>query len=111
MSSWTTTVPNSVRNSAPVGQTSRQPALVQCLQTLEAISQRNSERSSAPTEAPGGANDGMPSSTGGAEDSALGMVIPVSCPPSGLRCSMNSTCRQVLAPSAPELSYELPRSS
>src|SRR6476469_7951531 len=40
-SSCTTTVPNSVRNSAPVGQTSRQAACVQCLHTSEAISQRN----------------------------------------------------------------------
>src|SRR3954466_6760150 len=40
MSPWTTTVPNSVRNSAPVGQTSRQPACVQCLQTSEDISHR-----------------------------------------------------------------------
>src|SRR5690625_4210886 len=39
-SSWTTTVPNSVRNKAPVGHTSKQPALVQCLQTSEDISQR-----------------------------------------------------------------------
>src|SRR4051794_6087731 len=40
MSPCTTTEPNSVRNSAPVGQTSRQPACVQCLQTSEDISQR-----------------------------------------------------------------------
>ena len=33
MSSCTTTVPNSVRKSAPVGQTSRHAAWVQCLQT------------------------------------------------------------------------------
>src|SRR6266436_4520122 len=39
-SSWTTTVPNSVRNSAPVGQTSRQAASVQCLHTSLDISQR-----------------------------------------------------------------------
>src|SRR3954452_13308192 len=39
-SGWTTTVPNSVRNSAPVGQTSRQAAWVQCLQTSDDISQR-----------------------------------------------------------------------
>src|SRR3954447_15086894 len=39
-SSWTTTVPNSVRNSAPVGQTSRHGAVVQCLQTSEDINQR-----------------------------------------------------------------------
>src|SRR5687767_12494004 len=43
MSSCTTTVPNSVRNSDPVGQTSRQPAWVQCLQTFDIISQRGSE--------------------------------------------------------------------
>src|SRR2546421_830206 len=40
MSSCTTTVPNSVRNSAPVGHTSRQAALVQCLHTSLDISQR-----------------------------------------------------------------------
>src|SRR6185312_8358011 len=42
MSSWTTTVPNSVRNSDPVGHTSRHPAWVQCLQTFDIISQRGS---------------------------------------------------------------------
>src|ERR1700749_3457170 len=40
ISSCTTTVPNSVRNSAPVGHTSRQAARVQCLQTSELINQR-----------------------------------------------------------------------
>src|SRR5690349_22814080 len=40
MSCWTTTVPNSVRNSAPVGQTSRQPACVQYLHTSLDINQR-----------------------------------------------------------------------
>src|SRR5438067_4532817 len=40
MSSCTTTVPNSVRNSDPVGHTSRQAACVQCLHTSEDISQR-----------------------------------------------------------------------
>jgi len=39
-SSWTTTVPNSVRINAPVGQTSRQAACVQCLQTSDDINQR-----------------------------------------------------------------------
>src|SRR5215469_438356 len=47
MSSWTTTVPNSVRISAPVGQTSRHAASVQCLHTLLAISQRRSPSPSA----------------------------------------------------------------
>src|SRR5918911_395100 len=42
MSSWTTTVPNSVRNNAPVGHTSRQAACVQCLQTLDIMSQLRS---------------------------------------------------------------------
>src|ERR1043166_1952529 len=40
MSSCTTTVSNSVRKSAPVGQTSRHAACVQCLQTSDDISQR-----------------------------------------------------------------------
>src|SRR5437879_468657 len=40
MSSCTTTVPNSVRKSAPVGHTSRQAACVQCLHTSDSISQR-----------------------------------------------------------------------
>src|SRR5258707_2936912 len=63
----TTTVPNSVRNSAPVGHTSRHAASVQCLQTSEDISHR-----------------------------------------SGSSCSMNATWRQVFAPSASVLSYDLP---
>jgi hypothetical protein len=48
-SSWTTTVPNSVRNSAPVGHTSRHAAVVQCLHTSEAISQRSPSSPSAAT--------------------------------------------------------------
>src|SRR2546430_2838362 len=47
MSSWTTTVPNSVRTNAPVGQTSRHAACVQCLHTSEAINQRGSSRPGA----------------------------------------------------------------
>ena len=42
MSSCTTTVPNSVRKSAPVGHTSRHAAWVQCLQTSDSINQRTS---------------------------------------------------------------------
>src|SRR3982750_3657756 len=67
MSCWTTTVPYSVRNNAPVGQTSRQAACVQCLQTSEDINQRR-----------------------------------------GSPCSMNATCRHVLAPSSEVLSYDSP---
>src|SRR5438105_7292423 len=48
MSSWTTTVPNSVRKSEPVGQTSRHAACVQCLQTSELISQRRASTSPSP---------------------------------------------------------------
>src|SRR5438552_10044920 len=48
MSSCTTTVPNSVRNSEPVGHTSRQAACVQCLQTSDDISQRSASPSSSP---------------------------------------------------------------
>src|SRR5665811_714386 len=111
-SSCTTTVPNSVRNSAPVGQTSRQAACVQCLHTSEDINQRNSIRPSAPAVVPGGAVDGMPRSTTG----ACRPVTPGSCAPSGFgcsmeACSMNATCRQVLAPSEPVLSYDRPRKS
>src|SRR6476646_152133 len=53
MSSCTTTVPNSVRNSAPVGQTSRQAAWVQCLQTSDDISQRTPSWTSCSTNATG----------------------------------------------------------
>src|SRR6476661_56916 len=56
---------------APVGQTSRQGAFTQCLQTSDIISQAVSVRS-------------------------------------GLICSMNLTCRQLLAVSEPVLSYESP---
>src|SRR6266545_4099148 len=44
-SDWITTVSNSVRMIAPVGQTSRQGALTQCLQTSDIISQAVSVRS------------------------------------------------------------------
>src|SRR5918996_4650111 len=69
MSSCTTTVPNSVRNSDPVGHTSRQAAWVQCLHTSDIMSQRRS----APWP-----------------------------------CSTKATCRQVLAPRPPLLSYDMP---
>src|ERR1700709_1327017 len=63
MSSCTTTVPNSVRNNDPVGQTSRQPACVQCLHTSDSISQRNGDRPSAVVCAPGRVVPGIPRST------------------------------------------------
>src|ERR1700712_3445664 len=70
MSSCTTTVPNSVRNNDPVGQTSRQAALVQCLQTSDDISQRKSVRSSGSASVPGSENDGMPRSVAGGRTGA-----------------------------------------
>ena len=73
-SSWMTTVPNSVRKIAPVGQTSRQAALVQCLHTSLDISQRMPSAPSART------------------------------PSTPVGCSMNATWRQVSAPRLPVLS-------
>src|SRR5690348_15822117 len=78
MSSCTTTVPYSVRNSEPVGQTSRHAAWEQCLHTSDDISQRRASfcSSSGPTR--------------------------------GLRCSMNATWRHVVAPSTVVWSYDSP---
>ena len=95
MSFCTTTVPNSVRNSAPVGHTSKQAACVQCLQTSDDISHRKSVRPSAEPFTPGGALPGIPKSTG-SDDGAGG-------------CSIKATCRHVSAPSAPVLSNDMPR--
>src|SRR6266536_246934 len=78
MSSCTTTVPYSVRKSEPVGQTSRQAACVQCLQTSELISQRSASTSPSPS------------------------------PRSGSFCSTKATCRHVFAPRAEVLSYDSP---
>ena len=82
-------MPNSVRNSAPVGQTSRQAAEVQCLHTSELISQR------------------MPSRACGAvvpAPAAAAAARSTSGTWTGLACSMKATCRQVLAPRASVLS-------
>src|SRR5579872_1192924 len=84
-SSWTTTVPNSVRNSAPVGHTSRQADSVQCLHTSLAISQRTPSR--AEEGAGWAGEEGATAVTG---------------------CSMNATCRQVDAPRPTVLSYDMP---
>src|SRR3712207_4790897 len=122
MSCCTTTVPNSVRNSAPVGQASRQPACVQCLQTSDDISQRiclsvplcpvcgsNSLSASALstlccalarlTSSPATAGDGpLPCrSSPGRPNVGVGRSTT-------RLCSMNATCRQLLAPSCPVLS-------
>src|SRR4051795_12515550 len=88
-SSCTTTVPYSVRKSAPVGQTSRHAACVQCLQTSELISQRSASPVSAASAAPS---------------------TPAKSPSSrrGLFCSTKATWRQVFAPSSEVLSYDSP---
>src|SRR5690606_24700505 len=91
MSSCTTTVPNSVRSNDPVGQTSRQAAWVQCLQTSDIISHLTSRPLSGVLWPPGGPTSGRPSGTGPRRT-----------------CSTKATCRHVLAPRPPVLSYELP---
>src|SRR3954466_11867890 len=129
MSPWTTTVPNSVRNSDPVGQTSRQPACVQCLQTSELISHRTCL--SAPVCPVCGSNSlsasafstlfccacaRLTSSPATAGDGPLSCRSSPGRPKVGIGrstarlCSMNATCRQVLAPSWPVLSYDIPDS-
>src|ERR1700712_5627757 len=75
MSGCTTTVPNSVRNNEPVGQTSRHAASVQCLQTSELISQTRSFAAAAMGDGVGGAG-----------------------------FSMNATCRHDVASTVPVLS-------
>src|SRR3954452_11445848 len=100
-SSCTTTVPCSVRNSAPVGHTSRHAACVQCLQTSDAISQRRPSASREPSIA---CED---DTSCRAACCASDPGIPL-CTPSGSRCSTKATWRHVSAPSPPVLSYELP---
>src|ERR1700733_13987177 len=90
-SSWTTTVPNPVRISAPVGHTSRQADSVQCLHTLLAMSQREPSAENSPS-ADSVSTDAPESSAGPCRS------------PGRLICSMNATCRQVEAPSPPVLS-------
>src|SRR4051812_47129917 len=53
MSCCTTTVPNSVRNSEPVGQTSRQAAEVHCLHTSDDMSHAK-PLSGSPSRSPSG---------------------------------------------------------
>ena len=124
-------MPNSVRKSAPVGHTSRQPAWVQCLHTSELMSHRKSGMvpvaaavlawATAAARSPRGstlASAAAPSPLGlglelGAEPIGRTAGIPRSTsfrPDSravsmrSLVCSMKATCRHVLAPSDPVLS-------
>src|SRR4051794_12032561 len=127
MSPWTTTVPNSVRNSAPVGQTSRQPACVQCLHTSELISQRiclsgplcpvcgsNDESASAFSTLLCCAFARLTSSPDSAGEGPLSWRVSPGSPNVGIGrstarlCSMNATCRHEFAPSWPVLSYDIP---
>src|SRR3954468_17185352 len=96
MSSCTTTVPNSVRNSDPVGQTSRQAAWVQCLQTSDDISQRTPlSPDSAPWSSPGGRV-----TPGGPEPGIPRSVVSPCGALTSTGFSMNVTWRHVLAPSS-----------
>src|SRR4051794_25302696 len=112
MSSCTTTVPNSVRNSDPVGQTSRQAAWVQCLQTSEAISQRNSPAGPGVVGVIPASDGGVPEPSAArartsSPDGSSPWNTPGSWMPRGLRCSMNATCRQVSAPRPMLLSIDM----
>src|SRR5438105_4510209 len=116
-SSWITTVPNSVRKIAPVGQTSRQPACVQCLQTSDSISHRKScllglasrsrdvgegagpEGTVPRCTAPESPVLSAASGGGGAGLRPAGAVAGL-----GRDCSMKTTWRQVFALSSPVLS-------
>src|SRR5215213_369827 len=107
-SSCTTTVPNSVRKSAPVGQTSRQAAWVQCLQTSDDISQRTSTGPSGDWVVASRSGCGM---SFGSTSVGGGPIWGIPRSVGGLRatfCSMNATCRQVSALSIPVLSYDMP---
>src|SRR5699024_10130434 len=93
---WTTTVPNSVRNSAPVGHTSRHPAWVQCLHTSEDMSQRKSAVSggvvSTPVRSAGSVAPAVPSpssrppSTSAPTLAPAGPVSGPSCAPAPAPC-------------------------
>src|ERR1700691_1748114 len=92
-SGCTITVPNSVRTRAPVGQTSRQPACVQLLQTSDDISHLVVPPS-AISEISG-------------ESRPLGSGVPPGsavAPWAGRVCSTKATCRQLFEPRAPVLS-------
>src|SRR5947199_3345239 len=98
MSSWTTTVPNSVRKSEPVGHTSRQAAWVQCLQTSELISQRRDP----PRKPPSALCAREASSPAVSIGSSFGSIRLAP------RCSTNATWRHEFAPSSDVLSYDSP---
>src|SRR4051794_4929752 len=98
-SSCTTTVPNSVRNSAPVGHTSRHAASVQCLHTSDDINQRMWPEPTAPELAPLALAPLAPTPS---------CSPPVTCNASRFGCSMNATCRHVSAPRPCVLSYDIP---
>ena len=98
MSSCTTTVPNSVRNSDPVGHTSRQAACVQCLHTSDDISHRKSGFSTSPCPTRAAITPGRPSGMPARPAArrrwrGLGLRVAERRP----GCSMNATWRHWLA--------------
>src|SRR5258705_232802 len=102
MSCCTTTVPNSVRNSAPVVQTSRQAACVQCLHTSELISQRMSPRSSRPGCLPGSPDEGMPRNSGPAAIGAAASGCGLGSTPGTVPVSVAVLAARTAAAGAPE---------
>src|SRR3954470_803957 len=110
MSCWTTTVPNSVRKRAPVGQTSRHAAWVQCLQTSDSMSQRS------PVPPFPSANSGFSCSTKAtwrhvlAESSpVLSYELPVqTVPSSGIRFHSLQASSQALHPMHTDVSVKNP---
>src|SRR3954454_16251841 len=129
MSGCTITVSNSVRTSAPVGQASRQPAFVQCLQTSDMNSQRSSaawpSASATPTRAtiscsatpppapPSASTDGIAPAAGmfgtwPPSPRATAARASACRPGEGARASTKRTWRHVAADSVPVWSYEPP---
>ena len=101
-SAWSTTVSNSVRMSAPVGQASRQPAFVQCLQTSDMKTHEPSSGESTvacPEVAAASTRlkSPLPDDGAGASGRAAGM----SGRWPGVSVSTKRTWRQVAAPSVP----------
>ena len=125
MSCWTTTVPNSLRNSAPVGQASRQPACVQCLHTSERhqppdlpvprLRRLRVELGQRLGVEHAGLRLGQAVRLAQVE-AEVGPGTAPGRPTPGIgrstvrACSMKATCRQVFAPSWPVLSYDIPDS-
>src|ERR1051326_482846 len=113
MSSCTTTVPNSVRISEPVGQTSRQAACEQCLHTFDDISHLT------PVEPSPFVSNGFSCSTNATcrhefapSVDVLSYDSPVhTCPSCGMRFHSLHATSQALHPMQTEVSVKKPTRS